>query len=100
MGIEPTHQPWEGRRLPLHHTRPPWRPFRFESLHAASYNPEFARMVGHSQSDYEIRLIERANTIAMVMSEISASTVISALAQRLSGITSAGLKAVEFVNER
>ena len=21
VGIEPTHQPWEGRRLPLHHTR-------------------------------------------------------------------------------
>ena len=25
MGIEPTHQPWEGRRLPLHHTRAPRR---------------------------------------------------------------------------
>ena len=23
MGIEPTRQPWEGRRLPLHHTRAP-----------------------------------------------------------------------------
>jgi hypothetical protein len=21
VGIEPTHQPWQGRRLPLHHTR-------------------------------------------------------------------------------
>jgi heme/copper-type cytochrome/quinol oxidase subunit 3 len=25
VGIEPTHQPWEGRRLPLHHTRAPQR---------------------------------------------------------------------------
>jgi hypothetical protein len=26
-GIGPAHQPWEGRRLPLHHTRMPARPF-------------------------------------------------------------------------
>ena len=39
VGIEPTHQPWEGRRLPLHHTRPE-RPFRFEHPHTPSYNPE------------------------------------------------------------
>ena len=45
-------------------------------------------------------LIERASTIATVISEISASTVISALAQRVNGMTSAGLKAVESVNER
>jgi len=45
-------------------------------------------------------LIERASTIAIVISEISASTVIRAFAQRLRGMTSAGLKAVESVNER
>ena len=36
----------------------------------------------------------------MVTREISASTAISALAQRLSGMTSVGLNAVEFVNAR
>ena len=40
-------------------------------------------------------LIERASTIATVISEINASTVIKALAQRVNGMTSAGLKAVE-----
>src|SRR5262249_25417427 len=38
VGIEPTHQPWEGRRLPLHHTRVPQRPVPFVEPIAASYN--------------------------------------------------------------
>ncbi len=37
VGIEPTHQPWEGRRLPLHHTREPQRPARFVAFHKPSY---------------------------------------------------------------
>lgn len=68
------------------------RAFRFEHPLTASYGPD--------RIAYEMTLIERASTIAMVISEISASTVISALAQRLNGMTSAGLKAVESVNER
>jgi hypothetical protein len=84
VGIEPTHQPWEGRRLPLHHTRARRR-FRFEHVARASYS---------------IRLIDRARTIAIVTSEIIASTAISAFAQRLSGKTSAGLNAVAFVNAK
>jgi|SRR5580658_4371344 hypothetical protein len=68
------------------------RPFRFEHPLAASYDPD--------QLVYEMTLIERASTIAIVISEISASTVIRAFAQRLRGMTSAGLKAVESVNER
>jgi len=53
-----------------------------------------------SAPTYEMTLIERARTIATVISEIRASTVINPLAQRVSGMTSAGLKAVESVNER
>lgn len=68
------------------------RAFRFEHPLTASYGPD--------RIAYEMTLIERASTIAMVISEISASTVIRALAQRLNGMTSAGLKAVESVNER
>jgi len=45
-------------------------------------------------------LIERATTMAMVISEMIASTVMSALAQRLNGMTSVGLNAVELVNAR
>ncbi len=44
--------------------------------------------------------MERATTIAIVISEINASTVMRILAQRLSGIVSVGLKAVELVNAR
>jgi hypothetical protein len=60
------------------------RPSRFAHPVTASYN----------------RPTARENTIAMVTSEIIASTVINPLAQRLRGITSVGLNAVEFVNAR
>jgi hypothetical protein len=91
VGIEPTHRPWEGHRLPLHHTRA-LESMRFERPFIASY--------ARRRRVYEMTLIERASTIATVISEISASTVIKALAQRVNGMTSAGLKAVESVNER
>jgi hypothetical protein len=68
------------------------RDLRFAQIAGASYNP--------AGPPYEIRPIERARTIAIVISEIIASTVISALPLRLNGITSVGLKAVEQVNER
>jgi len=61
-----------------------------------------ARRSGFSarQPFYEIALIERAKTIAIVMSEMIASNVIKTLAMRLSGIVSVGLNAVEFVKAR
>jgi hypothetical protein len=103
VGIEPTHQPWEGRRLPLHHTRA-GRPFRFEPFHTPSYNPGQLAGVGpcakEAAAPYAMALIERATTMAMVISEMIASTVMSALAQRLNGMTSVGLNAVELVNAR
>ncbi len=49
---------------------------------------------------YVMRLIARASTIAMVMSAIVACAAISALAWRLNGMTSVGLKAVALVNAR
>jgi hypothetical protein len=68
------------------------RPARFEHPLTASYDRD--------RRAYEITLIERASTITTVISEINASTVINALAQRVNGMTSAGLKAVESVNDR
>jgi hypothetical protein len=104
VGIEPTHQPWEGRRLPLHHTRASGD-LRFEPFHTLPYNPRFGGGVRPKRKQaplpfQPIALIERATTRTIVISEITASKVISAFAHRLSGIVSVGLKAVELVNER
>jgi hypothetical protein len=53
-----------------------------------------------SAMGYVIRLIARASTIATVMRAMIASAPISALACRLNGMTSVGLKAVALVNAR
>src|SRR6202042_336730 len=93
VGIEPTHQPWEGRRLPLHHPRSratlPVRARPYPVL-----QPRTRAFSSASSQPLGITLIARARTIAIVISEISASAPIRAFAQRLSGSTSAGLNAV------
>jgi hypothetical protein len=109
VGIEPTHQPWEGRRLPLHHTRTTLRRalwFRAvpgSVLPAASGKPR-ARPTPPCATDtsaiaYDRMLIERAITTAIVTNEIADSTSINVFAIRVSGIVSVGLKARAFVNE-
>ena len=62
-------------------------------VRAAPYRPLQPAPGRYRRTAQARRLTERASTMAMVMSEIKASSPISVLAQRLSGKTSAGLNA-------
>jgi hypothetical protein len=94
VGIEPTRQPWEGRRLPLHHTREPRQPARFVAGRRASLRSPF-RLPGGQERTFT----DRARISATVTNEISDSKSISIFAARVSGMVSVGLIARAFVNE-